>query len=533
MIDSVGTRTGYGRAMPVHAAVAETGMVATVDRLATDAGVRILRAGGSAVDAAVAANAVLAVTCQHLCGLGGDLFALVAEPGRTPTALNASGRAGSGADPDRLRAEGHAVMPAYGDIRAVPVPGCVDGWLALHDRYGRLPLTDLLVDAQRHARDGFPCSPLLAAAAPSVAGLPGAAEFQAATGPGAVVRRPRVAAALAGIARDGRAGFYGGAFGEGLRRLGAGEFTAADLAEPQAEWVPPLSVDVWDRQVWTVPPNSQGYLTLAGAWIAAGLPLPADPADPTWAHLLVEAARAAAWDRLTVLHEDASGPALLDPSRLGPRRAAIETGRPASLGDGYAGGDTMFLCCVDADRQAVSLIQSNAAGFGCGIAEPATGVFLQNRGIGFSLEPGHPAEYGPRRRPPHTLSPALVTSAGWVPDVVLGTMGGDAQPQVLLQLLARLLLHREPVGAAIPAGRWALSGGGGFDTWRRRGAVTVLVEGHAPRRWADGLAALGHRVRREPALSSAFGHAQAIRIESDRLVGVADPRSLVGTAAGC
>src|SRR5687768_4419317 len=146
---------------------APRGMVCSVDHLASSAGVDVLRAGGSAVDAAVAASAVLAVTCPHLCGMGGDLFALVHQPGEpAPAALNASGRAGSGADPERLRAEGHATMPFHGDLRSAPVPGCVDGWLALHERFGRLPLADVLHAAVGYAAEGFPASPLLAAVQP-------------------------------------------------------------------------------------------------------------------------------------------------------------------------------------------------------------------------------------------------------------------------------------------------------------------------------------------------------------------------------
>src|SRR3954470_9732803 len=164
------------RMAPFMSRYAANGMVCAVDHLAAQSGLAMLRVGGSAVDAAVATSAVLAVTTQHMCGMGGDLFALVHQAGdREPTTLNASGRAGSGADPDRLRAEGHTTMPPSGDIRAVPVPGCVDGWLALHERFGRLPITEVLEPARSSAADGFPASPILAAVASMVAGLPGGA----------------------------------------------------------------------------------------------------------------------------------------------------------------------------------------------------------------------------------------------------------------------------------------------------------------------------------------------------------------------
>jgi len=522
---------------------ATSGLVCAVDRLAAEAGVATLRAGGNAVDAAIATNAVLAVTTQHMCGLGGDLFALVSLPGEpAPYALNASGRAGAGADPARLRAAGHREVPLFGDIAAVPVPGCVDGWCALSARLGRVPLTQVLEPAIELARDGFPASPLLARAAPSIVDLPGADDFRAATHPGAVVRRPGVARTLTAIGADGRDAFYRGEFGAGLRALGrrrdaAAEYDDTDLATVQADWVTPLAIDAWGSRVWTAPPNSQGYLSLAAAWMADRLPLPSDPDDPLWAHLLVEAARVASYDRVDVLHEHADGAALLAADRLAARHALIRADRAAELPpETYAGGGTIYLCAVDSDRMGVSLIQSNAAGFGARIVEPATGIFLQNRGIGFSLHPGHPAELGPGRRPPHTLSPALVTGVDGRLEMVVGTMGGDAQPQVVLQLLARLLAGDATVEAAIAAPRWVLSGrppaGNGFDTWDARGPVQVHVEAEAPAAWDVGLAERGHDVVRHPPFGYNVGHAHAIRVVGDGLDGGSDPRALIGAAAG-
>ena len=526
------------RTGPFVSRFATRGMVCAVDHLAAQAGVDTLRRGGSAADAAIATNAVLAVTTQHMCGLGGDLFALVHVPGQAaPYALNASGRSGSGADLARLRADGHQAMPLFEDIRSVPVPGCVDGWSALHERFGRLPLRDVLAPARHYAADGFPASQTLARAAPSVAARAGGEAFAAATRPGAVVRRPGVARMLEAISDGGRDAFYGGEFGRGLLALGDGEYAADDLAHNNADWVQPVSVHAWDRTLWTIPPNSQGYLSLASSWIAAGLPLPADPDDEVWAHLTVEAARAAAFDRDEVLHEHADGSALLDPARLAPRRDAIRPDAAAIYAaESYAGGGTIYLCAVDSDRMGVSLIQSNAAGFGSLLAEPATGIFLQNRGIGFSVDPDHPAAYGPRRRPPHTLSPALVTTDDGALDMVIGTMGGDAQPQVVLQLLARLLHTGETIGDAIAAPRWVLSGqppfGNGFDTWQQRGAVQVHLEAEAPQQWESGLRQRGHDVVRHPPLGYNVGHAHAIGVRGEALEAASDPRSLAGSAAG-
>jgi gamma-glutamyltranspeptidase / glutathione hydrolase len=199
-----------------------------------------------------------------------------------------------------------------------------------------------------------------------------------------------------------------------------------------------------------------------------------------------------------------------------------------------ADGDTTYLCAVDGDRMAVSLIQSNAAGFGSWLVEPATGINLHNRGLGFSLRPGHPAEFGPGRRPPHTLAPLLVTDQRGAATATLGTMGGDAQPQVLVQLLARLLVHRQGPAAAIASGRWALRGERtGFDTWTTVGGPTLAVEGHAPAAWDDGLAARGHTVARTPPFDGGFGHAHVILVEaSGMLASAADPRARIASAAG-
>jgi gamma-glutamyltranspeptidase/glutathione hydrolase len=512
------------------------GMVASVDHLASSAGVWMLQQGGSAADAAIAASAVVAVTCPHMCGMGGDLFALVHDGDGAPAALNASGRAGSGADPEQLRADGYTQMPMTNDIRSAPVPGCVDGWLSLHDRYGRLPLATVLEPAIVYAASGFPASPLLAAAVMLLRDVPGTDDL---VGNGRLrsgdrVIRPGVALALEAVVAHGRAGFYQGPFGEGLLELGCGEYTRADLAQPLADWVDPLRVRAWDHDVWTIPPNSQGYLTLLGSAIAEGLPLPAAPTDTGWAHLLVEAARAAAHDRPSVLYEGADVSALLAADEVARRRALIDTSRRTQLRAPAGAGDTMYLCAVDRDRMGVSLIQSNASGFGCLLFEPATGIGLHNRGIGFSLEPGHPAEYGPGRRPPHTLSPAVVTRPDGDLRAVVGTMGGDTQPQILLQLLTRLLHHGQSAGTTIAAPRWALRqpASSGFDTWVDADATIVNVEDGADGDWSNGLRERGHEVEVVEGVTGTFGHAHLIEVIESGLAGAADPRALVGAAVG-
>lgn len=506
--------------------------MAAADQVAARAGDLAFAAGGNAVDAAIATNAAIAVTGPHLCGMGGDLFALIHTP-EGVVALNSSGRAGSGADPDALRSEGLSKMPFRHDIRSVTVPGCVDGWLALHQRFGSLPIGELLAPAIDLAEHGFAASPLLVGSARRL-DAPGRGQLREltdqATRAGAIIRRPGLARGLRAIVDRGRDGWYGGEFGAGLLGLGNGLFTDDDLATDQADWVDPLTSPLFGVDVHTIGPNSQGYLTLGGGIAAEPVDLPDDPADPQWAHLLIEAAKIAGFDRRDVLADSADGRALLEAIRA--RRHLLDTERASNYRAPAGAGDTTYLCTAEADGLAVSLIQSNASGFGSWLAEPNTGVNLHNRGLGFSLTPGHPAEFGPGRRPPHTLAPALATRNGELVSV-FGTMGGDAQPQILLQVAARLFHHGQSVATAINAPRWALAGAStGFDTWDDLEGQLVDIDGHAPADWESGLVDRGHAVRRQPAFDSTFGHAHAIVRDGDGLAGAADPRCRVGAVIG-
>lgn len=515
------------------------GAVASVDALASSAGVAMLRAGGSAADAAVAASAVLAVTTQHMCGMGGDLVAVV-HPGGTalPRSLLAVGRAGSGADAQAMRDEGLTAVPLRGDIRAVTVPGCVDGWLALHGAYGRLPLRAVLEPAAALAEDGFPISPLLAAALPRVADVPGSEELVG-TGrahAGDVRRRPALGRALREIAEDGRSAWYEGGFAQGLVRMGAGLFTADDLGRGHAEWVEPLSVVAHGGRLHGPPAPTQTYLVLAATRVLELLGgLPSDPDDPAWPHLIVEATRAVGHDRPAWLHDGADLAEALSDAELARRAEGIDRKRAAGAAVPTAGGGTIYLCAVDGEGAAVSLSQSNAAGFGAHLVVREVGVFLQDRGLGFSLTPGHAAELGPGRRPPHTLAPVLLTAQDGTARLAVGTMGGDAQPQIVLQLLERLAAGATPA-QAVAAPRLALAGsrGSGFDTWDSGpggggGTPTVLVEETAPATWEPGLTALGHRAAAVPT-GGAFGHAQIALVQGGFVAAAADPRAGTGDA---
>lgn len=514
---------------PVVTRHAPNAMVSTIDHLATEAGVDLLRKGGSAVDAAIGANAVLAVTCPNMCGMGGDLWALIHHTAGAPEALDASGMAGSGADPDRARAEGLTAVPMKDDIRAVTVPGAVDGWLALHERHGRLDLATVFADAIRFAEEGFPVHPTLSATLSRVAGvahndLPDAAPA------GAMLTRPGSARALRAIAADGRVGFYEGEFGEGLLAAGPDEFRPSDLETVQSRWVDPIAVRAFGHDIWSVPPTSQGYLTLLSAAIADGFEF---DDDGRGTHLLVEAAIQAGHDRPTALFDGADPGVLLSTERIADRRAAIDPDRAGHVETPSFDGDTTYLCVVDSDGMGVSLINSNASGFGAHLVAGSSGIFLHDRGLGFSLEPGHPAEYRPGKRPPHTLAPALVTHRDGRLRSVLGTMGGDAQPQVVLQMLAASLAFGRSAGHAVGRPRWRIAPAvdTGFSTWAPGVSRTVELEDGVPAAVADALAERGHELG--TADHSQFGHAHLIEVtEHGSLAGAADPRALAGAATG-
>ena len=427
-------------------------------------------------------------------------------------------------------------MPLHGDFATVPVPGAVDGWVALHDRFGRLPLERVLEPAIGLAEEGFVASTLLVLASHLVAGLPGTEDLCPGgrqLQPEQVVRLPGLARTLRAVATAGREGFYAGEAAAAILQLGAGQYEEEDFHRSNADWAEPLRVRAFGHDLWTVPPPSHGYLTIAGAQVAdvVGLPEgPAGPEDVAWAHLIVEAARAVGHDRPAVLHEHADGAELLSPGRLEAAAARIRPDRaaPPDLDAAAAAGDTTHLSAIDAGGLGVSLTQSNALGFGSQLLAGATGIFLHNRGVGFSLVPGHPAELGPRRRPPHTLSPAAATRPDGSVALLLGTMGGDAQPQILLQLLARVLVAGQGAGEAVAAPRFTLDApsAGPFRMWHGSD-LRVRVESNAPPAWAAGLEERGHVVETVPALSHSAGHAQMIAVRGDgagRVVeGGADP----------
>ena len=516
--------------------VSSYGAVAvTPHHLSTAAALALLARGGNAVDAAMAANAVQGVVAPETCGIGGDLFALVCRPGdaASPFAMNSTGRAGAGADPETLRRAGHDAIPQRHPA-AVTVPGCIDGWLALNERLGALDLATVLDPAIRLARDGFPASRELAGAfaqrADELEPEPSAQPMYPGGQPpsvGARIRRADLAATLEAVAADGREAFYGGSTGEAIREATEHMLTGDDLAQVQAEWVEPLSVDVFGHTAWTVPPNSQGYIALTALALVDRMGV-GDLDDPAAWHTAIEASRAAAADRDLVLADpdamemdvaDLLSSQRLDEmaGRIGPRRAIIEPSRTPRL------GGTAYLCVVDGGGMGVSLIQSNFYGIGSGRSVWGTGVLLHDRGRGFNLQMGHPNELRPGRRPLHTLSPTVWTQGDRLSGV-LGTRGGHIQPQLVAQLSASAFGHALAPGDAMCVPRFS------FDP--SDPAASVALEPGLPQRIVADLEGRGHDLVEVDGPQGGWGPMSMVAIDEHGLRrGAADPRVDTSSAA--
>lgn len=493
--------------------------------LSTQAAAEVFALGGNAVDAAIAANAVLGVCEPQTCGVGGDLFALIYVPGEVaPRALNASGRAGAGALADELF-DGLSSIPWDHPVTAT-VPGCVDGWVALADELGSMPLSEVLAPAMRIAANGFPMSTELAE---SLGRRPAAFRDQASAHPfyasgepqrGTRVARHDLQETLRAIGNGGRAAFYEGTPGRAISRSTGGIITAEDLRRNQADWIDPIALNVFGRTAWTIPPNSQGYLTLAASWIFQQLEPPQDPEDPLYFHYLIEAYRSVAHERDHLLadpdHAEVPVSELLAPRRLDSHRASItgQAGRWPAPGD--APGGTTYLCALDGNGLGISLIQSNFMGIGNGIAAEDQGFFLHNRGAGFVLQPDHPNRLEPGKRPLHTLSPSMWTDGSRL-DLILGTRGGHQQPQIMAQVAAHLYWANRRPGRAQALPRWS--------TERLAGTSQVEVEATLPTATIGDLERRGHEVVVKSPLEGGWGPVSIITVDEDGLrTGAPDPR---------
>lgn len=529
---------------PQHRAttLATHGIVASPHYLASQAGLSILRDGGSAVDAAIAANAVLQVVFPFVVGLGGDLFLLLYDSKSGGLhALNASGRAPAAATIERYHALGYEHMPRFG-IHAVTVPGCVGGWAAATARFGRLGLARLLAPAIQYAEEGFPVGPGLHAALERMRSSDHVhrsfLENYIPTGVvppvGSIAYAPALARTLRAIATQGADVFYRGAIAEQIgaffQREG-GLITAADLAANQPDWVAPLFIPYAGMDVYELPPNTQGVTVLEMLGILDGLPLGPDPLAPQTIHPMVEAKKLAHADRARYVADPRwmrIDPAeLLSADYLGAQRARLRPAEAqAATAPSKVDGDTIYLCTADGDGNAVSLIQSNYNGFGSGYVVDGTGISLQNRGAMFTLDPTAANALAPGKRPLHTLIPSLAMRHG-KPAVLLGSMGGDAQTQIHTQIYTALLRYGLNIQAAIELPRWVHGA-------REPGAPEFLnMEQRMPRATVAALAAMGHQISELTAWDYMVGHAHGIVFDQDTGImhGGSDPRA-EGIAAG-
>ncbi len=496
---------------------------------------QILQKGGNAVDAAVAAVAAQGVVAPETCGVGGDLFALVHYQGwDRPRALNSSGRAGSNVSSEDLRAAGAESVP--GDHpAAVSIPGCVDGMETLVTALGRLDLREVLAPAIALAEDGFEVSTEQAAAFRRQAAVysnnPAVSDFYPDGRPverGATVTRLDLARTLRRVAEDGRNAFYRGMPGEDIVAATGGLITQDDLVVDQAEWVDPVGIDLARLTAWTMPPNSQGYLGPATLAVFEMLDAPEDCEDPLWWHLLIEAFRAVAWERNDLVADPGTLPLpahlLLERSRLERVAATVDRDRtgiwPQRMGS-LSG--TAYLCVADEAGMAVSIIQSNYRGTGSPFGAARSGFLLQDRGMGFSLMPGHPNELAPGKRPLHTLSPTLWTSAT-DPRWLLGTRGGSVQPQLVAQVAARAILGGFDLEQTQDAPRWTISEFGPGSP------PHPTVEPATPPAVVSDLEGRGHRVTVADRPQPGWGPVSIIEIDGRTRRSAPDPRVDTTTA---
>jgi gamma-glutamyltranspeptidase/glutathione hydrolase len=437
--------------------IGRNGMAATSIPLASLAAIDTLRAGGSAVDAAIAANAVQALLEPTGCGLGGDLYAIVWDPEkRELVGYNGSGRSPASLTAEEFSKRGLTRIPPHGPL-PVSVPGCVDGWFALHARFGKLPMAKVLAPAIAHARDGAPVTELVAfywaRNAAALKSFPGFADTFLPQGrapqKGELFRNPRLAATLETLAKEGRDAFYKGRIareiGDYMARNG-GYLSADDLAAHSGDWVEPVSIDYRGYRVWELPPNGQGIAALQMLNVLEGYDIAgAGFGSLENVHRFVEAKKLAFEDRAQLYADldfmKVPVKALLTDDYASERRKLIGERAAKSYPVGNPAvdeGDTIYLTTADASGMMVSLIQSNYRGMGSGMTPGELGFILQDRGEMFDLTPGRANSYAPRKRPFHTIIPAFVTKDG-APFLSFGVMGGATQPQGHVQIVMNIV----------------------------------------------------------------------------------------------
>jgi gamma-glutamyltranspeptidase / glutathione hydrolase len=503
---------------------ARNGMVATAHPLASSTALLILREGGNAIDAAVAAASVLAVTQPHQTGLGGDLFAIVFErKSNRAFALNASGTAPAAIRLEDFQAAGRSSIPQHSPL-AWTVPGCVDGWCLLLERFGTMPMAKVLEPAIGYAENGFPVAPVDAEywvrheeVLRSDEGCRACLLLEdRLPAPGEVLVQPTLASTLRLVAEGGRDAFYRGPVASAIDRFSrraGGVLAAADLAGFSAEWQDPLAYGYKGHTVLQCPPNGQGLAALLALRNVRDAEFSAVPRDAAECiHWLVEATKSAMTEAAAVV---------CDPLYLRSDPLELLAGEPPAIAAGAqvpesrppSPSDTVFLAVADSHGNAISFISSVYGDFGSGYCIPDLGFILQNRGSGFSLDPDHPNCVAPGKRPYHTIIPGMTLKDG-SPSLVFGVTGGFLQPQGHLQLLVNLLDYGMDIQSAVDFPRF----------WWEGGLRVVLEDGFTEDVYEE-LARRGHEVVRRPG-HFGFGGAQIIQFldSSDVIAGASEPR---------
>ncbi len=506
-------------------ALGTNGMAATSSPLATLAAVDVLRAGGNAVDAAIAASAILCLTEPHMTGIGGDCFALIGKPNGTVLGLNGSGRSSAKADADWLKASGLTEI-APQSVHAVTVPGAIDAWDQLLKEEGTITLAEALKPAIELAEQGVPTTPRVARDWQENEALLAADEGGAkhylkngrAPRLGEVMAYPALAKTLKHIARHGRAGFYEGEIAtEIVKHLAArgGLLTEEDLAKTESTWVKPIATHFADHDIFEIPPNGQGLTVLITLNILKHFGLRRfEPESPERRHLEIEALKLA-WvlrNRHIADPDLAYVPVseLLSQETSQRLASLIDMNRATDASVSLPSSDTVYLSVVDKNRLSISFINSIYFDFGSGIITPKSGITLQNRGKGFTTQIGHPNCIAPSKRPLHTLIPAMAKKDGKI-DMSFGVMGGDFQPMGQVNVVANRYIYGMDPQAALDFPRLFPQG------------ESVLVESTVPASIIAGLAAKGHRV---VAAGEPLGGGQAIVIDHAQglLIGGSDHR---------
>ena len=436
--------------------IAASGMAATSQPLATQVALDILKRGGNAIDAAIAANAVLGVVEPTGCGIGGDLFALIWSAERDKLyGLNASGRSPRSLKLEYFKDNGYDVIPPYGPL-PVSVPGCVDGWFEMHEMFGRLSIREILQPAINYARNGFPVTELIAfylerntqilAEYPNIKSvyMPGGKS----PSKGEIFKNPLLANTLEKIVKGGRNEFYRGTIARDIAAFmqkQGGFLSYEDLSRHHSEWVEPVSTNYRGYDVWELPPNGQGIAALQILNILEGLDIAGMGfGSAEYIHVFTEAKKLAFEDRAKFyadpLFAKAPVSQLISKRYAAERRKQINPQRAARIFNAgiTEAGNTVYLTVADREGNMVSLIQSNYRGMGSGMCPTGLGFILQDRGEMFSLAPGHANVYAPGKRPFHTIMPGFITKNN-SPWVSFGVMGGDMQPQGHAQIVINLI----------------------------------------------------------------------------------------------